>query len=124
MSVLQPRTVSRVVPERYRADIERLLATVLEGRGDAAQGLRLAAMQRASQLLSGASAPLVQLPGALAPYIDKVALHAYRTDDGDVQTLVEAGYSEDAVFEVTVSAALGAGLTCLERGLTALHGEV
>jgi hypothetical protein len=119
MSSLQPGTVLRAVPERYRADIERLF-----GRGDAACALRLAAMQRAAQLLSGAPEPLVDLPGALVPYIDKVALHAYRTDDGDVQTLLESNYSEDAIFEMTVSAALGAGLLCLERGLAALHGEV
>ena len=37
--------------------------------------------------------------------------------------LQRAGSSEDAIFEITVSAALGAALGRLERGLTALRGE-
>lgn len=52
--------------------------------------------------------------------MDKVALHAYRITDDDVRALEAAGYSEDEVFEVTLCAALGAGLARFERGLAAL----
>ena len=51
-----------------------------------------------------------------------MALHAYRTTDQDIVALRTAGYSEDAIFEITLSAALGAGLARLERGLAALKG--
>jgi len=43
--------------------------------------------------------------------------------DADVAGLAPAGYSEDAVFELTVAAAVGAALNRLERGLAALRGE-
>jgi alkylhydroperoxidase family enzyme len=52
-----------------------------------------------------------------------VALHAYKTTDADIEKLLQAGYSEDAIFEITLSAALGAGRARLERGLAALKGE-
>jgi hypothetical protein len=59
------------------------------------------------------------VPAELAAYVDKVHRHAYTVSDEDVQALREAGYSEDAIFEATVSAALGAGLARLDAGLRA-----
>ena len=47
-------------------------------------------------------------------------LHAYRVTDADIQSLKDAGYSEDEIFEHTVSAAVAAGFTRLEAGLAAL----
>jgi alkylhydroperoxidase/carboxymuconolactone decarboxylase family protein YurZ len=40
-----------------------------------------------------------------------------------VAALRAAGYSEDAIFEIVASVAVGAGLGRLERGLAALRGE-
>ena len=40
----------------------------------------------------------------------------------DVQQLKDAGYSEDAIFEITVTAAVGAGLHRLNTGLALLRG--
>jgi hypothetical protein len=40
-----------------------------------------------------------------------------------VAALQGAGNSDDALFEVTVAAALGAAVGRLERGLAALRGE-
>jgi len=59
----------------------------------------------------------------LAAYVDKVALHAYKVTDEDLAALQRAGNSDDVLFETTVSAALGAALGRLERGLSALRGE-
>jgi len=59
----------------------------------------------------------------LASYIKKVALHAYKTTDEGIEGLRKAGYSEDAIFEITLSVALGAGMTRLESGLEALKGN-
>ena len=53
---------------------------------------------------------------------NKVTLNAYKITDQDVQRLKEAGYSEDAIFEITLCASVGAGLTRLERGLMVLRG--
>jgi alkylhydroperoxidase family enzyme len=56
----------------------------------------------------------------MASYVDKVALHAYKVVDADIEALKAAGYSEDEIFEVTVAVAVGAALERLERGLRAL----
>jgi alkylhydroperoxidase family enzyme len=64
------------------------------------------------------------LPPAVAAYVDKVALHAYEVTDADIEALKRAGYSEDAIFEITVSAAVAAGLARFERGREALLEEV
>jgi alkylhydroperoxidase family enzyme len=61
------------------------------------------------------------VPEELIRYVDKVTKHAYKVTDADVEALRHAGYSEDAIFEITLSAALGAGLARLERGLEALR---
>jgi len=60
-------------------------------------------------------------PDELAPYLDKVTRHAYKVTDDDVARLRAAGYDEDAIFEATLAAALGAARTRLERGLAALE---
>jgi alkylhydroperoxidase family enzyme len=54
-------------------------------------------------------------------YVQKVAKSAYTVTEEDVQLLLQAGYSEEDIFELTVSAALGAGLTRLKRGLASLE---
>jgi len=41
--------------------------------------------------------------------------------DADIEGLLRAGFSEDEIFEVTASAALGAALARLERGLAVLE---
>ncbi len=126
---------------RYAAYTARLVDRVLTTPGHTATDLRRAILARAAQLsLTAAppSSPLSQrergtggedqtvaegLPPALAAYVDKVARHAYTVTDEDLGALERAGNSDDALFEVTVSAALGAALGRLERGLAALRGE-
>ena len=50
----------------------------------------------------------------LAPYVEKVRLHAYKITDADVVRLKEAGLSEDEIFEQTVAAAISEGLRRLD----------
>jgi hypothetical protein len=50
-----------------------------------------------------------------------VRQNAWKVSDADVQSLKTAGFSEDAIFEITVAAASGAAIMRLERGLIALH---
>ena len=61
------------------------------------------------------------VPPELKPYAAKVARHAYRVVERDVEALREAGYDDDAIFEITVAVALGAGLRRRELGLAALE---
>ena len=55
-----------------------------------------------------------------AAYLDKVRNEAYKVTDADVQALKDAGFSDDEIFEQTVSAAVAAGLHRLEQGLACL----
>jgi alkylhydroperoxidase family enzyme len=107
---------------RYAAFTERLVESVLATRGHTASELRRAVLARAARL-GGRPGTGDGVPVSLAAYVDKVALHAYKVTDEDLAALQRAGNSDDALFEVTVSAALGAALGRLERGLAALHGE-
>jgi hypothetical protein len=49
-----------------------------------------------------------------------VRRNAYEVTDEDVHALEGSGYSEDIIFEQTVSVAVAAGLERLERGLRVL----
>ena len=71
--------------------------------------------------LRKASRPERLAPPDFAAYLEKVRLHAYRVTDADVQALRDAGYSDDEIFEQTVSAAVAAGLERLEAGLDTLR---
>jgi alkylhydroperoxidase family enzyme len=65
--------------------------------------------------------PPPEIPEALKPFADKVALWAYRTLDREVEALREAGYTDDQIFELTICAALGAGAARYLTGLSALE---
>jgi alkylhydroperoxidase family enzyme len=60
-------------------------------------------------------------PPEFAAYLEKVRLHAYKVTDRDVQELKDAGFTEDEIFEHTVSGAVAAGLERLDAGLGALR---
>jgi len=108
---------------RYTTHSQRLVDAVLNSPGETNPALRRAIEEQSAQLSSRSPQPVEQVPPALVAYIKKVALYAYKTTEEDIEALRRAGYSEDAIFEITVSAALGAGMTRLERGLVALKGD-
>jgi|SRR5579859_321328 len=92
----------------YSEKMQRLTRAVLFGPG------RLAAEARQAAASTGA------VPAEAQEYVQKVACAAYRVTDEDVAALRQAGYTEDQIFELTVSVALGAGLARLEAGQAAL----
>jgi len=78
---------------------------------------------RYDELVEGlrqAARPDRKAPADLAPYLDKVRTKAYTVTDEDIQALKDAGYSEDVIFEQTVSVAAAAGLDRLEAALEVL----
>jgi alkylhydroperoxidase family enzyme len=98
---------------------------VLEGAGVTPAELRQAAAARAAGLggrPAGGPAGL-DLPDDLLRFVDQVARRAVDVRREDVEALKRAGYSEDAIFEVMASSALGAALGRLERGMAALSGS-
>jgi hypothetical protein len=56
----------------------------------------------------------------LDQYLRKVRGASYQLTDADIQRLRSAGVAEDAIFELTIAAALGAAARGLQAGLLAL----
>ncbi len=106
---------------RFKQQIENLIDSVLAGPGHADTALRQAVAARAGELSGGDKAEQT-LPDPLGAWVDKVAMHAYKTLDSDVETLKQS-YSEDQIFELTIAAATGAAHTRFERALAAITGE-
>ncbi len=94
--------------DRLARAADRLRRAVLDDGEATTPAVRRAAYD------GGADDPL------LAGFVGQVRAHADRIGDADIAALRAHGLSEDAIFEVTVSAALGAAQHRLERGLALL----
>jgi alkylhydroperoxidase family enzyme len=108
---------------RYTDLSQHLIDSILTTPGETDPTLRRAIEEQSAQWSSSSPRQIEQVPPELVTYVKKVALYAYKTTDEDVEALRKAGYDEDAIFEITLSAALGAGMTRLEHGLVALKGD-
>ena len=75
---------------------------------------------RLVERLREAAQPERTAPPDFEPYLDKVRRRAYAVTDADTERLKAAGYSEDVIFEETVSVAVAAGLERLNAGLAAI----
>jgi len=95
----------------YADKLKRLEETVLFGPG------ALNPLVRKVASVAG------ELPGVLGSYVKKVWERADEITSEEIAALRQIGYSEDQIFELTVSAALGAGLFRLESALSALCYE-
>ena len=109
---MSPRVAAADRLEGLRAKATGLIEAVLEGEGATSAASRRAAFA------GRADDP------ALARYVNVVRRHAYRTTDADVERLRDAGLDDDAIFEITVAAALGAGAERLRVGLSLLGREL
>jgi hypothetical protein len=106
----------------YPTKVQRMVEALEQSPGATVPALRRTVAARAAAL-SGAAREGVDGPANIAGYVENVALHAYRTSDDDIEALKRDGYSEDAILEITFSAAVGAGLARMEIGLSALHPD-
>lgn len=59
---------------------------------------------------------------ALTAYLEKVRRHAYRVTDEEVLALLAAGHTEDEIFEITLSAAIGAARSRFQAARSAFAG--
>jgi alkylhydroperoxidase family enzyme len=78
-----------------------------------------AATGPATRSAAGTNGPL---PEPWASYAASVRDHSYRVTGTDIERLTAAGHSEDEIFEITVSAAVGAALLSLDAGMRAARG--
>ena len=65
------------------------------------------------QLRAGVDA-LPDPPAAMGPYLEKVRVRAVDVTDADVEALLDAGVSDDEIFEQTVAVAIREGLRRFE----------
>jgi alkylhydroperoxidase family enzyme len=61
------------------------------------------------------------MPEVLREFVDKIAARPWTLSDEDFARLRAAGFSEDQLYELTLAAALGAGLRRFDAGLRALE---
>jgi hypothetical protein len=95
--------------DRHAEEVAALCEAVLRSPGETDVDTRRAAYDG------------VGLDGVLETYVRKVHESAYRITDSDVASLKAAGYREDAIFEITLAAAVGAASHRLQAGLRALR---
>lgn len=95
-------------PDPHAALRDRALQSVLDGPAHTDTALRNAAARDDG------------LPPDLEALIAKVHAHAYRVTDADVAA-AQAKYGDDRLFEIIVSAAMGASRIRLDAGLAALE---
>lgn len=86
---------------------DRVLNRVLLGAGETDPNLRQAVARGHG------------LPPGLQKLIDKIQSHAYKVTDEDIAA-AQASYGDDKMFEIVVSAALGASNQRLQAALKAL----
>jgi alkylhydroperoxidase family enzyme len=87
---------------------DRVLERVLESPGESDSAIRRAAAEGTG------------VPSDIQPLVDKIHRHAYKVTDEDMAR-AQAKYGDDQMFEIVVSAALGASRQRLLVGLKALE---
>jgi hypothetical protein len=96
-----------VTPDPHAVLRDEVLESVLRGTGESDPSIRNAAANGAG------------LPAELETLVEKIHQHAYTVTDDDVARL-QPTYGDDRLFEIIVSAALGASRKRLLAGLAAL----
>ncbi len=95
----------------------RALYDAVTGRkGETSAELRRRIVDRAA---AGPGVALGPKAGELEAFVDSVARDPRRADVG---AMLAGGHSENATFEITVAAAVGAGLAQVEGALAVLRG--
>lgn len=106
---------SAAVPRPHDSEetLVRLRRRILEGPGQLDVAVREAAFRDDVEMLSS----------EMAGYVSKVHRHAYEVTDHDVASLRDSGLGEDEIFELTVAAAVGAGMRRLDLARAARDGS-
>jgi hypothetical protein len=96
-----------MLPDPHASLRDRALESVLQGAGESDPAIRSAAAEGSG------------VPADLQPLIEKIHRHAYKVTDEYIAR-AQAKYGDDRMFEIIVSAALGASRQRLLAGLKAL----
>lgn len=93
---------------RFPPEIEALVESVTNGDGSSDKALRQAVFRRGMAYLGFAETD-INIPEDLVHYVDTTTRHAPEVTEQDIQDLLNKGWSEPEIFEVTVAAAVAAG---------------
>ena len=104
-----------------RPAADDVVQSVLGPDGTVDAVARLAALQHGGSVATGDGNEdgLGEL-GAAAGLVDKVARHAYRIADEDLEAARAEGWTDHELFDVVVATAVGAGLTRRALGRAAV----
>jgi hypothetical protein len=94
--------------DRKRSIHGLLVNRILHGPGRAPADQRARAFESA------------ELPEPLRPLLDKVATKSAQVTDADFATAMEAGFTDDQLFELVICAAVGESTRQYEAALAAL----
>ena len=113
-------------PERLVVVLRRITGRTLRAmtRGDQIAGLSAGLVDTTgvtARELREAALRGVRVPDPWTAYVEKVRHASYGITDQDIEYVVAASGSEDAVFEMTLAAAVSAAADRLEAGLRALR---
>ena len=97
-----------MTPDPHAGLRDRALNGVLNGVGES------------DPITRNAVADGTNVPADLQSLVEKIHRHAYKVTDEDIATL-QSVHGDDRMFEIVVSAALGASRHRLLAGLTALE---
>lgn len=96
--------------------VQRLLDSILGRGGESDAAVRRTIFEYAARRRDRTA---ITDP-VLGAWIDKVASHAYRITDSDLEALRRAGYADGAIFELTIAGAAGAAEMRYRAGLNAI----
>ena len=112
-----------------RSLIKALEAAVFDGQGVTSSATRRAAASHSATRhpvgglgIASPSVKIAGVPRVAHAYVDKVGHAAVRVSDEDFST-VQAELGDDAVFELTIATAVGAGVYRYERVMGLLSEE-
>ena len=105
------------LPDDVRSLVRRVLTSTA---AHASPDARTAVYHYVAALTRNA-APEAAIPPQAEPYLRKTALYAYKVLDREVDAMRAAGLTIDDIFEMTVTAAVSAGVTRMDIALTALE---
>ncbi|MFI5104886.1 MAG: hypothetical protein ACHP79_08185 [Terriglobales bacterium] len=94
--------------------LQKAVAALLNQPGETELSLRGAVLERTRSAAG-------TVPDVLRDLVEKIAERPWTVTDEDFAGLRAAGYSESQLYEVTLAAALGAGLRRFDAGLRALQ---
>ncbi|KAA3646548.1 MAG: hypothetical protein DWQ07_10090 [Chloroflexi bacterium] len=101
--------------------VQKLIEAVLNSPAETGSELRHS-LEAYAATMDGAQRDPAELPTDLESFVIKLSERPHEISDEDIQALTTAGYSDEEIFEITISAALGSSLARLERGFELVKG--